>query len=594
MTINFPYQFDRVQSPANLKKMLRTNDSDWIVWLYSGILKNNKASYQPHAYVCFRQLLNHGVSKKCIFRPVLLTNLGQLRIGSVWRYGKCRGIARFEERTYTVNFKHNYWHTSVCEAVNNGWESPLDQRLYPLHHPKDRNYFIQFKSNENDIVSIPSLEFFTRMFGASEEVKRVIATFQRDECVKRLFYPLNQPLERDHWKIVRGPNLKKGDDVFLAHFKHDPWTKWVCKRIHSQIESGYDNLKKEPIFISVDPWFKGPTEITVRGIPFNKGRSFLGLQIMGYHLHGGPNISVYSRKRNGEFQLEPEPIGGRRGKVKVNLIEPPDDIIITGDDEPNQRGSIVEMPNPSMNIRISGRIIQYEKVNSENRSSNRDWYNATESSEFSTGEPTGNGGEVGLLSIHTSNVQESKGKLRDIWNALQSLKKEFPSRISAVEWFTLSDGFHSEDNFKLISLEEFDDDDLDIDADVVRWIYMDARKKDRTRGALIVRITVDAKYVYIVEIQRKIEKKKDKKTGIVYWGEDSMTGLVFTLNTEGNLRLWLRQLLDEIRSVKGIFKKVESGCPGEAHFFNHSSRKDPFVIEKQSALNALGKVDVFF
>jgi len=72
----------------------------------------------------------------------------------------------------------------------------------------------------------------------------------------------------------------------------------------------------------------------------------------------------------------------------------------------------------------------------------------------------------------------------------------------------------------------------------------------------VIRILIgNAPPVYIVEIQRRPEKKKDKH-GNAMIGEESMTGCVFTLYDQSFLDMWIRILLDRIREAKGIFKKI--------------------------------------
>jgi len=218
MPIDYPYEFDKISLSSNLKKVLGTDNRDWIVWWYCGIKKNIRSNCQPHVFVAFRELVDGKVGYASVLLPVLLTSLGSLRIGSVWKNGRCNRIAHFEERSFSVNLENNHWHTSFKKAREEWWELPFNQRQYPLKSPHDTSMLLQFKADTGEIVSIPSLEFFSRMYGASEKIKRVVATYDRENCKKRFFRAFNQPEEDEVWKFVRQTNLKKDDNVFLAHF----------------------------------------------------------------------------------------------------------------------------------------------------------------------------------------------------------------------------------------------------------------------------------------------------------------------------------------------------------------------------------------
>ncbi|CCH49348.1 hypothetical protein [Pseudodesulfovibrio piezophilus] len=593
MPFDFNYEFDRIQSSVVLKKSLFGNDRDWIVWWYSGINKSSRAKSQPYVWVAFKEIVGNQVSEGVLYRRVLLTSLGSLRLGSVWRHGRCRKIARFEERTFEVNFTNNFWHTSfdMVDGLDY-WYRPFDQGKYPLHFEGDKNINLQFKAITGELISIPSLEFFSRMYGASEEVKRVIATYGREECKRRFFRDLKQPTDENVWKIARRKKFRKSDNAFLAHLFYDQRTKSASKKIYSQIESGYDKdaKKPEPIFIEVDPWFVGKTKLILRGISCDNGNAFLGLQIMGYDLPLGKPIVSLLMNKYGELQQEPvDDDTGGKGRVKLEIMTPPDEAHITDDSEPNQGGSIAEIQNHEMKIGNPGRVI-IEEVEEAKESDVQDWYDDITSTEFSTDEPQGTGGDIGFASIHNPTTMESKGKLRDVWDALLYLKECYPDKVSSVQWFTIEDGFSSDEDIALIAIKPFRDDD-EVEAAVRSWVFLDAKKKTCPRGLLVVRIVVQNVPIYIVEIQRRHAVVMGN-AGESTIEEESLTGLVFTLYDQNNLESWLRQLRDEIRYAKGVFKKVKDLCPGESDFFNHSKAKDQSTPEEASVRNALRKVGV--
>jgi len=51
----------------------------------------------------------------------------------------------------------------------------------------------------------------------------------------------------------------------------------------------------------------------------------------------------------------------------------------------------------------------------------------------------------------------------------------YPDTISVVDWYTIEDGFKSDNDFKLIRLEEFTEDDEELETEVRSWVYLNPR-----------------------------------------------------------------------------------------------------------------------
>ncbi|MBL4951853.1 hypothetical protein JK635_06375, partial [Neobacillus sp. YIM B02564] len=125
--------------------------------------------------------------------------------------------------------------------------------------------------------------------------------------------------------------MHNGDVVFLAHAKYDDYTRNVAKKVHSQLSASYDPTSVHPTFIKIGPWFQGPTELSVDGIPFD-GDSFLGLRVRGMSDPGG---SLVLRQRENSRNAEnPAPDGSPEawaGVPKRALVKHPEIINLTGD-----------------------------------------------------------------------------------------------------------------------------------------------------------------------------------------------------------------------------------------------------------------------
>lgn len=585
----------RVTKEIKLNNNLFNDERLWMIWWYCGILKNQKNNSQPNVLLACRKLYNKSLSK-IYFTRINLTELGFAKIGSIWMNNMCHSEVIFDTKIFSVDFSKNGWKiNSFYEAYQNNTQLPYPMDIYPQKYIQDKNYFIEFSLENGGKLVIPCLEFFSRCYGRSAELKRILATYQWNEednnHNNRLYRPINEPEEPGKWKINRGQNLYKGDTVFLAHAKYDNYSKNAAKKIHSQIEAQYQNLpgNNYPMFIKVAPWFKGPAKIKVRGIFFNNGKSFLGLQVTGCsNPDGVPILRINEGKNKSEENTLMSGYNESRSIIPNREISKHPDIInLTDDDEPDQSGSIVEIIDQEFEILGKQRVI-FDVKRDGKQGSQKNNINRTESKTCSSTEPFGNDKGIKYASIYSLQLMESHGILHDMWNGFQYLEKKRPELFKAVEWFTFESGYSSSPVPHLIKLQPFDKDD-DVPIDIRNWPYMDARTKNELRGVLVIRVLYEDNIVYIIETQRRVHKKKDE-TGQIINAEQSLKGFILILEDQKKFVIWLRRFLFQIRYVKGIVSKLVGYCPGKAASFKHPPDKGKEFLCESSINNAFDKV----
>jgi len=219
-------------------------------------------------------------------------------------------------------------------------------------------------------------------------------------------------------------------------------------------------------------------------------------------------------------------------------------------------------------------------------------------SKFSMGEPHGTNKNVGTAVSRSRDEMESEGILRDMWKALRYLSEAHQAVIQSVEWFTFNDGFKSTIEPRLIGLQPYDDDDDGRKAPIRTWVYFEPFHKV-PRGLLVVRVVAGAKVVFIVEVQRRSHEKspnrREKKRALGQekeYVEETYQGLVFTLEQDASLELWLRDLGLQIREAKGIMKKIRPPESVQMFTFNHATAVDEVCCCEAAARNALSKAGV--
>lgn len=600
MSIGFNLRLKKAKGGVRYKGAFSENSTSLMTWWYCGIYKNRKAGSQPNVLVEFREISESGtVSEKPFFQRVPLTALGQFRVGSVWQRGIIRSEAQLDIGRFTVDFDLDGWTVdSFNQSRLEGRPPPFPRSLYPLQYASDKNWLLVFRLPTGGRLVIPCLEFFYRCYGSSAELKRVLATYPWPEIHggqrSRLFLPLGEPEESGKWKVNMPPLLRNGDEIFLAHAKYDSYTRNIAKRIYAQIESNFDTNDKVPAFIKVAPWFRDFAELKVKGLAFDNGRSFLGLQVLGCSDPAGVPISQL-REYQERFRPELDESNGNPGATlpERRLTKLPEIIDLAGDREPDHGALTVEIQDPD--FEVLGEPREVSRPRKKSAQGSLGGYTPARGREVdavSSGESFGSGKSTGYASISAKPVLESQGVLRDMWNAMLYLSSVQVGRIKSVEWFTFDDGFSSQLEPKLIGLTPFDDAATERDniPNATRnWLYMNPQNRCEVRGVLVTRLSVSGQYVYIAEIQRRARTVKDSSDNKKL-SEEAYKGLVFVLEDQSEFESWLRSVLAQIRHVKGVVQRLVGECPGYASAFKHNTASTDRVPCESSVLNALNKV----
>lgn len=572
---------------------LKKETDELIVWWYGGIAKNYRAETVPKVVVFFRKLDQNGNLGSSVRMSIALTFLGLLRIGSIWKEGICQSEAVIPEdhQKFNVDFTRGTWKfVSPSQAAQNGNESPINQLDYPLHFPHDKNWLLDFPLENGKNLLIPCLEFLSRCYGRSEEVPRVLVTYGWSKVLKHFYAPFDQPVTPNTWPVKLKRRMYNGDVVFLAHMKYDTYTERAAKEIDSQVEISF--LNKAPFaFVQVEPWFQGKAQVIVSGIWINNGKTFLALRVLGC---SDPQEATILRDRENPNKTNGPAEGDNAGKAWDGappriLKKPPEIVDMTGDQEPDHGAATIEIEEPEFIVPGEQRVVIDVRRDRTTTSAGKPGDGGNPGA-FSSGEHHGTGKGIGHASIHAKAVMESKGMLRDMWDALLYLRKKNSGTIRSVEWFTFEDGFVASDEPHLIGLHPFDADDK-VEPAVRRWPFLDI-SIPTIRGMLVARVTTTKdKQIYIIELQRRPRIKTDDQ-GNQTLAEDSFKGIVFKLNEQNGFDEWIKYVRSQVRHVEGIVSHLISECPGFADTFSHRRNKDGKVSCEAAAIKALSKVGV--
>lgn len=576
-------------SPIIIEGVPPTSTDRLVAWWYCSIKKNPDAVSESKVEVCFRQLLDR--EDEYVFRhhDVGITHLGQVRLGTIWQGQKKVGQIPLSHEIFQVDFSDGAWGFSGAWDKENQ-DATSKKRLIPpfiyklddaTRHPKTRLVEFHLTDNPHGLI-VPCLEVFSRLYGRSQYLKRVLLAKPFDQAINELIVPDIEEAPPNTWQVTVDKHCYDGDGVFLAHLKHDPLSARRVRSIWGQTEGAQNTSGNIPAYPEIGPWFAGPAQLRVRGKWLdNEKKKFLALEILGCSDPGGAEI--YFDRENTNMVTGPLKKvrgGGSWPRVKREKPTGGKDIHITHLKEPGAGEEPLEIADPFFEIlgqpRLVTKIVRSKQGDREKRH--------TESGEptdqYSGGEAHGSGGETAPVSIAAPQILEAKGLLRDVWDVLVRMAADKNEPIKSVTSI-LPDGAESpEPKMLTCPAAEFEPGMTD---SKLYW-HLLTLHPEQPRNILVARIKTENEILYIVEIQRRIKITEDGRQ------EESPTyrGMAFRLDDESGLSDWLKAMLKEVVRETGIVYKITNKCPGTAATFKHLQASKGGL--KRSIMNGLSKV----
>ena len=571
-------------------------DRRFMVWWYGVLSPNRSDKYQPKVTVLFREIDNEGIllnNFQC--KRVNVTSLGFMRIGTVWHDGKLVARASYTTKILDVNFSPAGWHySSIGKNAISDERRLIPRDMYPIFtgcpNAMADSWLLHFSTDDENTSSllIPCMEFFSRCYGFSETVKRILVTLPWSAAERRFFATPSEPLPSNPgtWAICLGRDMLDDDALFLAHLKYDSYARNQAKQIWSQAESMSGT---KPIFLKVSPWNQGLGNIRVAGINIQKTKTFLALNILGMSPPRSPNILYDRANTNKTEEADEDTINASAWTVAVratrNLV--PEGLSLAEDESPDQGTGAVDLDESKWEwLGRSPVLIPIRRSHTQSTRDGKAIISPSSDSVVSAGEPHGTGKGIRHASIHAPIRLESKGTPLDMWEAFRLLVQQYPDNLRDIGFFTFDADIQKGMRPFLIPFQI-----PKKGSKGYTWSIIDA-KTGRQRGASVTWIRTSSGYVFIMEIERRI-RATEKTDGTTEKLEESFSGLVFRLKNERELRRWVALVMETLPAKDGVFSNGLLKCfPGLAWTFRHVSSKNDTVPCESAARNALEKAGV--
>lgn len=532
----------------------------------------------------FVEVLDDGqLARTKRFIPIPVSEISLFSLGTVWQNGICILERILEERTYELDYSPDGWDFTSFRERYPG--EPYPHELYP-HYNKDKNWMLEFYLQKGGTLVVPCQEFFSRCYGFSGEIKRVLTTYPWDECLVRFF--------GDNRGKTTGPvtvrhNVKERDILMLEYARRHPDSCNALKGIYTHLITEFrsqDPHNPVPAFIRIAPWHRQKALLRVQGLAFGEnGRSFLGLRITGVSDPDGPSVE-YLRLNSGSAE-NPAPEGSPSawgGAGKTLQIKVPDSVTVTGQADPEPGVQKAEAETPGIERLGKPRTMHSLKPFQAQYSSGKQ-SPGQNTDTFASGMPQQSGLAVGELSTMAGgdNVLDSEGTVRDVWNALILLKTTQPELVNSLEWYCPTRGFVANDSPAFVAFEP----GISAHLRLHNWCYIDTVSGKR-RGVLFLRISTPDVTACIAEIERRPPKSDELMTR----EDEAFKGVIVICEPGFDPDGWLRTYLESARLNEGRVGNFVATLPGRVFSFKHSTSKNMHHPGIPAVKNALSKVGI--
>lgn len=523
----------------------------------------------PMGEMIFRRLYTGDRLGGFVCMPVELAQLGLFRHGTIWRDAKC--IADTVTDIEYIGYV-DYDKSHLTSKLANPGDPPFSDAQFSLPNNYSGAWLIELPPQDKSGVTIliPCMEFFIRCYGSNKSIPVAIA-HEFDLSKFCNLYAEKQTPSNSAWAMKVSSKIKKGDINILAHFLHDSHTHHVLKKLNSQIRVNRANGRKT-LHPMVEPWFKGCLRVGGRGIWLEQ-KKFLCLDITYFEPPPHPSLeltySKFDRLDSDSEYLIPRPSTGGISNQPEDELDGPNGPQFTSLEQPNNINTPRSLPDGTLKILGPNHNVTYTSE-SKTCGGYLPVPPRAPAKELSTGSQTNSGGEIDKAEIFTQTEELRSEFLWSLWEALQALRRHNP-HITSVEWYACPRRSGIDTPHMMMLPAGY----AHKSSKTYRWVQLDGTRR---RGVLVVRITVAAQTIYILEVEKTLETKNGKPT------LGHLSGLVFRMDDSEQVDDVIARVLTGL--IKNHRHYDKKSLPDGCRLFSNHACSSAHPMEK-AAINAL-------
>lgn len=470
----------------NSDKLYKNNEYV-VVWYKKISNKNNDG--KKLVEIVFVNISTKKPSNFQISINLSINYLHKIKIGSIWINGSSkeffkndvfnismrednysiRSFYEIRKRDTVPQFTEGETVAPFTEITEIDTVPPFTESAYPINNLLyDKNKLILIDWNNITYILHP-LIFFIVHYGYSMEIKRVLLSYlwesfdKNQDSVLNLFN-IPSPNSNTFDNIVVLPKkLTIRDAIFLYHLKNDSYTQKRVKHVTNSARHALVNTDLSYDFYPIiKPWHEQHIDLEITGIKLNE-TTILCTAISAISEPIGPDITlimppVYKKKIQ-----EVETTINDAGEIAIKLRRKKELEKVLVDDSKKINNLHVATIKEKLGILGNSRTIHKNYEIIENGIEKK--YKLIESdepTEFSVGAGEGGNGKTGLADCFydtrnaTGATYSNDERLQKLWDHAQNLKA---NKNAKVHWFTFSNGFNDNLNFKTMSMSSCHLDD---------------------------------------------------------------------------------------------------------------------------------------
>lgn len=567
----------------NSKKLYK-NKEYVVVWYKKISNKNNDG--KKLVEIVFVNISTKEPSKFQISIDISINYLHKIKIGSIWINGSSQEL--FKNDVFNISMrKNNYSIRSFNEirksdtlppSTESDTVPPFTESEYPINNLLyDKNKLILIDWNNVTYILHP-LTFFIVHYGYSMEIKRVLLSYlwesfdKNQDSVLNLFNIPNPNSNTFDNIVVLPKKLTIRDAIFLYHLKNDSYTQKTVKHVTNSARHALVNTNLSYDFYPIiRPWHEQHIDLEITGIKLNE-TTILCTAISAISEPIGPDITlimppVYKKKIQ-----EVETTINDADEIAIKLRRKKELEKVLVDDSKKINNLHVATIKEKLGILGNSRTIHKNYEIIENGIEKK--YKLIESdepTEFAVGAGEGGNGKTGLADCFydtrnaTGATYSNDERLQKLWDHAQNLKA---NKNAKVHWFTFTNGFNDNLNFKTMSMSSCHLDDT----------------TSYPNEVLIIRVIMNENVYIVIDFAPEKNISTDKemsKQGVVIKLQENIESFLNVQNDTG-----LSSILIQIAIMNGniSFDYIDS-FKGKMVGFRHRDGKNNNWI-----LNAIERI----
>lgn len=480
---------DATIQPGTLEiEGLPSDDREWIVAWYVRIERNVAKRHEPVVAVLLKEYQGAGDMR---LARIGFSHLGQVRLNSVWRHQRLVRNLLMTTRTFRVDGCAHFRPVGADAVAHLRRISPSSS----IGNLLTRKSAVEFTDGGIRFL-FPSLELFSRCYGQSEYLRMVLATLPFDEALHALFARDAVPEEPGQWLVTLAMNCYDGDAVFLAHLKHDVFTRERVRALCGQFQTARAYRGEMSVVPAIRPWWPGFVSLRCSGLEYrNEPGTFVVFRIDAMEQPAGPTIH---RDRQNTNRIEYEESSSQSGALgsggwnrprKNPDGTEPDELVHT--QEPSWDYAPRAVLNPALEILGKPRaVLPVIRIQEGRKSGGSRPEPEPGPSSLSSGSATRSGlDQPAPASIATP----TSTLIQDVWRAFHSVVPDYDGS-DIVAW-SGTDWVPSHEPIGVPML-----------ADDVQhahpWYYI--HDQDRSRRFYLARANINGRMVHVLELERRL------------------------------------------------------------------------------------------